>query len=194
MDKGLTLRNVAITKGGVPLLSVDHHIAPGEVLTVMGPSGVGKSTLLAFITGTLSADFKAQWISLAGRARHHPSARAQAPRGYPVSGRSAVSASVCRREPCLWPAPRRIGAEPAGKVDEALGGGRVERLCRPRPGDAFRRAKSAGRADADAVVRALRAAAGRTVFAAGCRPARTGPRHGVRPGKGAGAAGVDGDA
>lgn len=59
MDKGLALRNVVISKGGVPLLSVDHYIAPGEVLTVMGPSGVGKSTLLAFITGTLAQDFRA---------------------------------------------------------------------------------------------------------------------------------------
>ena len=59
MDKGLALRDVTITKGGVPLLSVNHDIAPGEVLTVMGPSGVGKSTLLAFITGTLAPDFTA---------------------------------------------------------------------------------------------------------------------------------------
>lgn len=59
MDKGLTLRGVTITKGGAPLLTVDHHIGPGEVLTVMGPSGVGKSTLLAFITGTLAPDFSA---------------------------------------------------------------------------------------------------------------------------------------
>jgi putative thiamine transport system ATP-binding protein len=60
MDKGLSLRNVTISKGGAPLLSVNHDIAPGEVLTVMGPSGVGKSTLLAFITGTLAPDFWAQ--------------------------------------------------------------------------------------------------------------------------------------
>ncbi|WP_108813985.1 ATP-binding cassette domain-containing protein [Loktanella sp. Alg231-35] len=59
MDKGLSLRDVTITKGGAPLLSVSHDIAPGEVLTVMGPSGVGKSTLLAFITGTLAPDFHA---------------------------------------------------------------------------------------------------------------------------------------
>lgn len=59
MDKGLGLRDVVITKGGAPLLSVSHDIAPGDVLTVMGPSGVGKSTLLAFITGTLAADFTA---------------------------------------------------------------------------------------------------------------------------------------
>jgi putative thiamine transport system ATP-binding protein len=59
MDKGLVLRNVTIAKGGVTLLSVSHDIAPGAVLTVMGPSGVGKSTLLAFVTGTLAADFTA---------------------------------------------------------------------------------------------------------------------------------------
>lgn len=57
MDKGLSLRNVTIARGDVPLLSVNHDIAPGAVLTLMGPSGVGKSTLLAFITGTLSPDF-----------------------------------------------------------------------------------------------------------------------------------------
>ncbi len=59
MDKGLSLRDVTISKGGPPLLSVNHNIGPGEVLTVMGPSGVGKSTLLAFITGTLAPDFQA---------------------------------------------------------------------------------------------------------------------------------------
>ena len=59
MDKGLALREVTISKGGAPLLSVNHDIAPGDVLTVMGPSGVGKSTLLAFITGTLATDFRA---------------------------------------------------------------------------------------------------------------------------------------
>ncbi|MEO1639614.1 MAG: ATP-binding cassette domain-containing protein [Pseudomonadota bacterium] len=59
MDKGLSLRDVTIKKGDVPLLSVTHEIAPGDVLTVMGPSGVGKSTLLAFITGTLSPNFSA---------------------------------------------------------------------------------------------------------------------------------------
>lgn len=60
MDKGLSLRDVTISKGGVPLLSVTHDIGPGEVLTIMGPSGVGKSTLLAFITGTLASDFRAE--------------------------------------------------------------------------------------------------------------------------------------
>lgn len=58
MDKGLTLREVCILRDGMPLIEVDHHIHPGEILTVMGPSGVGKSTLLAYITGTLPSGFK----------------------------------------------------------------------------------------------------------------------------------------
>lgn len=60
MDKGLSLKGVTISKGGAPLLTVSHNIGPGEVLTIMGPSGVGKSTLLAFITGTLAPDFRAE--------------------------------------------------------------------------------------------------------------------------------------
>lgn len=59
MVKGLTLSDVTIFKGGAPLVQVSHHINPGEVLTIMGPSGVGKSTLLAFVTGTLAPDFSA---------------------------------------------------------------------------------------------------------------------------------------
>lgn len=58
MDKGLSLRDVTILKDGKPLLSVSHDIGSGQVLTVMGPSGVGKSTLLAFIIGTLPSDFR----------------------------------------------------------------------------------------------------------------------------------------
>lgn len=57
MDKGLHLNKVKITHTGRPLLAIDTHISPGEVVTIMGPSGVGKSTLLSAITGTLSPDF-----------------------------------------------------------------------------------------------------------------------------------------
>ncbi|WP_373636819.1 ATP-binding cassette domain-containing protein [Yoonia sp. BS5-3] len=60
MDRGLSLRDVTISKGGAPLLSISHDVGSGEALTLMGPSGVGKSTLLAFITGTLPADFRAK--------------------------------------------------------------------------------------------------------------------------------------
>lgn len=57
MIKGLTLRNLCVLRAGIPLIEIDHAIAAGEVLTVMGPSGVGKSTLLAYITGTLAPTF-----------------------------------------------------------------------------------------------------------------------------------------
>lgn len=55
--KGLTLENIAIEHNGAPLLAIDHHVAPGEVLTVMGPSGSGKSTLLNLISGFLPPSF-----------------------------------------------------------------------------------------------------------------------------------------
>ncbi len=53
----LTLDGICILKDGTPLIEVDAAVPPGEVLTVMGPSGVGKSTLLAFLTGTLPRGF-----------------------------------------------------------------------------------------------------------------------------------------
>jgi len=56
---GLWLDAVAIRLEGEELISLDARIPPGEVLTLMGPSGVGKSTLLAFIGGFLSRDFQA---------------------------------------------------------------------------------------------------------------------------------------
>jgi putative thiamine transport system ATP-binding protein len=59
MDKGLSLRDVTVFKDRSPLIRVHQDVAPGDVLTIMGPSGVGKSTLLAFITGTLPVDFTA---------------------------------------------------------------------------------------------------------------------------------------
>ncbi|KMK65198.1 ATP-binding cassette domain-containing protein [Puniceibacterium sp. IMCC21224] len=57
MAEALTLDNICILRGDTPLIEVDHCIAPGTVLSVMGPSGVGKSTLLAFLTGTLPTGF-----------------------------------------------------------------------------------------------------------------------------------------
>jgi putative thiamine transport system ATP-binding protein len=57
MDKGLTLDRVSVLKDGKPLVALDRHIAPGDVLSVMGPSGIGKSTLLSVVTGTLPPAF-----------------------------------------------------------------------------------------------------------------------------------------
>jgi putative thiamine transport system ATP-binding protein len=56
----LELQNVSISVGGRALLrSLSARIAPGDVLAVMGASGSGKSSLLAWIAGTLGAPFEA---------------------------------------------------------------------------------------------------------------------------------------
>ncbi|HWT30984.1 MAG TPA: ATP-binding cassette domain-containing protein [Propylenella sp.] len=66
--RGLELRDIAIRLEGELLVALDAKIAPGDALTVMGPSGVGKSTLLAFVAGFLGRDFSAEGrIVLNGR-------------------------------------------------------------------------------------------------------------------------------
>ena len=55
----LTLKNIDIRLHGKVLLQLDTVIAPGATLTVMGPSGVGKSSLLAYIAGFLAPEFDA---------------------------------------------------------------------------------------------------------------------------------------
>lgn len=59
MDAGLTLDHVTISLGPKRLVAITHHVAPGDVLTVMGPSGSGKSSLLAYIGGFLDPAFQA---------------------------------------------------------------------------------------------------------------------------------------
>lgn len=57
MTTGLTLKSLAISRLGAPLVQIDTHVPAGEVLSIMGPSGAGKSTLLAALTGTLADGF-----------------------------------------------------------------------------------------------------------------------------------------
>lgn len=51
--------NVSISLDGKELLSLNDTIEPGRVLTIMGPSGSGKSSLLAFVAGLLDPVFTA---------------------------------------------------------------------------------------------------------------------------------------
>lgn len=55
----LELRDVSISLGGKQLLEIDCKVGPGEILTVMGPSGSGKSSLLAYMAGFLAPVFEA---------------------------------------------------------------------------------------------------------------------------------------
>jgi putative thiamine transport system ATP-binding protein len=59
MADGLVLDKVRIALGGNTLLSLDARVAKGDVLTIMGPSGSGKSSLLSYIVGFLDVAFVA---------------------------------------------------------------------------------------------------------------------------------------
>lgn len=54
----LCFHDVCIELAGRRLIELDTCIGPGEVLTVMGPSGSGKSSLLAYVAGFLDPVFK----------------------------------------------------------------------------------------------------------------------------------------
>ena len=59
-NDGLKLDGVTLSVSGRDFLGpVNIEIAKGEIVTVMGPSGSGKSSLLDFICGTLSGAFVA---------------------------------------------------------------------------------------------------------------------------------------
>lgn len=59
MNTYLQLENVHIYLNNKTLINIDEKINSGEILTVMGRSGVGKSTLLNWITGSLPDSFQA---------------------------------------------------------------------------------------------------------------------------------------
>lgn len=63
----LCLEGVEIAlKDAVLVRGLTLDIAPGEIVTVMGESGVGKSTLLAFVAGFLDPAFRARGRVLLG--------------------------------------------------------------------------------------------------------------------------------
>ena len=61
---GLALEGLRVARDGRALAALDATVAPGEALTLMGPSGVGKSTLLAAIIGAVPPGF-----TVTGRVR-----------------------------------------------------------------------------------------------------------------------------
>ena len=57
----LELRNVSLHLGGIRLIGpLDLAVGPGEIATIMGPSGSGKSSLLAHLCGMLPPAFTAE--------------------------------------------------------------------------------------------------------------------------------------
>lgn len=65
----LVLENVTIgfpDGSGSLIAGFDLIVEPGDVVTVMGPSGIGKSTMLAFVGGHLDRTFRAEGRVLIG--------------------------------------------------------------------------------------------------------------------------------
>jgi len=58
-NSSLELNDVRISLNGKQLLELNYLVRPGEILTVMGPSGSGKSSLLSYIAGFLPPAFEA---------------------------------------------------------------------------------------------------------------------------------------
>ena len=68
MTGTLELQDLRVFKQDQRVVDLNLTVHPGEVLTIMGASGSGKSTALAAITGTLPPAFRLQGrIILAGR-------------------------------------------------------------------------------------------------------------------------------
>lgn len=59
MTSSLQIKNLQLSRQGKQLLSLDETVNGGDILTIMGPSGSGKSSLLNWITGTLPNGFSA---------------------------------------------------------------------------------------------------------------------------------------
>lgn len=58
---GLALEGVAVAVGDRVLLGpLDLVVAPGEVLSILGPSGSGKSSLLSYLCGVLPAPLRGE--------------------------------------------------------------------------------------------------------------------------------------
>jgi putative thiamine transport system ATP-binding protein len=66
MQSSLQIKNCQLYRQNELLLSLNEHVNGGEILTIMGPSGSGKSSLLNWLTGTLTNSFKAKgevWLN-----------------------------------------------------------------------------------------------------------------------------------
>lgn len=66
MQSSLDIKNVSLFLDNKRLLDINETINGGEILTIMGPSGSGKSSLLNWLTGALPNGFHVQgqvWLN-----------------------------------------------------------------------------------------------------------------------------------
>ncbi|MBQ4833801.1 ATP-binding cassette domain-containing protein [Pseudoalteromonas sp. MMG010] len=60
MQSSLQIKNLQLFRQKEELLSLNEHVNGGDILTIMGPSGSGKSSLLNWLIGTLPTGFSAR--------------------------------------------------------------------------------------------------------------------------------------
>jgi ATPase subunit of ABC transporter with duplicated ATPase domains len=96
MPASLSLHAVSVSRGARQVLSaVDLTISPGQRIGVVGPNGVGKSTLLAVAAGELAPD--------SGEVRRvPPSATVGHLRQEPQRTRETVREQLARRTGVTW--------------------------------------------------------------------------------------------
>jgi len=170
---------------------VTLDVAPGVVVAEMGLSGSGKSSLLAWVCGTLDRALRG-----AGRVLLD---------GADVTGLPAERRriGILFQDDLMFP-HLSVGGNlgfglPPGPgrrawIEAALAEGRAARHGRTRPGHPVRRPARPRCADVGAAVPAARHAAGRAVRTPGCRAAGPFPELRVQPCRGSRAAGAAGDA
>ncbi len=116
----LELKRVSISRGGQPVLrAVELRVAAGEALTLTGPSGGGKTTLLRVAAGLARPDEGEVWLQ--GKLASGPGASTPAH----LRGVSMVFQGLA-----LWPHMTAL----AHLTFVMTGGPRFERLERARAG------------------------------------------------------------
>lgn len=115
----LELRNLSVGYDGALISKINASIVQGETIAILGPSGIGKTTLLRTIAGLIRP--------LAGEVFHdfpHRSGIGYIPQRLGLIRHSSVRSNVAigarTRKPKWYPALLPLGAELNSDVDSAL--------------------------------------------------------------------------
>ena len=119
MPGTLTATGVHVSRAGATVLAgVDLVVAPGDRVGVVGPNGVGKSTLLAVLAGSLAPDAGALHRSPPTLTVGHLAQELGAPAGETVRQMLARRTGVAAATAELERAAAALGAGHAGADDE----------------------------------------------------------------------------
>ncbi len=116
----LTARAVSVSFGALTVLhNASLAVAPGDRIAVVGPNGVGKSTLLKLLAGLVQPD--AGTVSAAGTVGYLPQERDRRD-GETAMGYLARRTGVAAAEEAMLAASQRLAAASGGAASEGTGG------------------------------------------------------------------------